>query len=87
MFTFIMLLFFEGVLAHQRLLSLTMLRAMRKDPFLLYVYRLGKWNSCYSDKLVPGDIISLTAAMPISTSNSNNLQKRSKQGKINFSFF
>jgi manganese-transporting P-type ATPase len=56
-----LLLVFEGVLAQQRLMSLQMLRSMRKDPYFLFVYRMGKWDLRLSDELVPGDIVSLTA--------------------------
>lgn len=59
--TLVMLLAFEGVLAHQRLHSLQMLRAMRKDPYFLYVYRMAKWELLLSDQLLPGDIVSLTS--------------------------
>lgn len=58
--TLLLLLLFEGVLAQQRLMSLQMLRSMRKDPYFLFVYRMGKWDICLSDELVPGDIVSLT---------------------------
>jgi manganese-transporting P-type ATPase len=59
--TLFLLLVFEGVLAQQRLMSLQMLRSMRKDPYFLFVYRLGRWDLRLSDELVPGDIASLTA--------------------------
>jgi hypothetical protein len=58
-----MLLVFEGVLAQQRLMSLQMLRSMRKDPFFLYAYRAGKWELLQSDQLLPGDIVSLASAL------------------------
>lgn len=78
-----MLLVFEGVLANQRLLNLQMLRAMRKDPFLLYVYRFGKWELQVSDKLVPGDIISLTSNSILSSSSINYNLKQKKNLEVN----
>jgi manganese-transporting P-type ATPase len=58
--TGLMLLFFEGVLAKQRLVSLENLRAMKRTPILMYVFRCGKWEVSSSEDIVPGDVISLS---------------------------
>lgn len=58
--TLLMLLFFEGVLAMQRLVSLQNLRSMKRDPTDVYVFRCGKWKLISSEQLVPGDVMSLS---------------------------
>jgi manganese-transporting P-type ATPase len=75
--TLAMLLLFEGVLAQQRLMSLQMLRSMRKDPFFLYAYRAGKWELLQSDQLVPGDIVSLASAALAQKGPKGSLQHHS----------
>ena len=59
--TLVMLLVFEGMLCNQRLTSLQMLRAMRREDVVVHVYRDGSWTECMSNKLVPGDILSLAS--------------------------
>ena len=58
--TLLMLLFFEGVLAKQRLVSLQNLRSMKRNPTAVYVFRCGKWQLVSSVDLVPGDVMSLS---------------------------
>ncbi|CAE7573823.1 ATP13A1 [Symbiodinium microadriaticum] len=58
--TLVMLLFFEGVLAKQRLVSLQNLRAMNREPSPVYVFRRSKWELISSEQLVPGDVMSLS---------------------------
>lgn len=62
--TLFMLMFFEGMLCRQRQNSLKMLRQMRKRPYNIFIHREGEWEECLSNEIVPGDVISLTTALP-----------------------
>ncbi len=61
-FTLLMLLFFEGMMCKQRQNSLAMLRSMRRPPTTVFVHREGLWGQLPSDRLVPGDVISLASS-------------------------
>ena len=59
-FTLLMLMFFEGMLCKQRQQGVQMLRSMRRPPINIQVYRNDEWKLDSSERLTPGDIISLT---------------------------
>lgn len=62
LFTLAMLVLFEFTLVKQQLRNMEQIRNMGNQPFTLYVYRNKKWQSILSDKLTPGDIVSITHA-------------------------
>jgi cation-transporting ATPase 13A1 len=77
-----MLMTFEGMLVKQRLRSLSMLRAMRRPPILVYVYRELKWSVITSDLLIPGDIISITSTrLSVPANSTNSIDRKSQKGK------
>jgi hypothetical protein len=49
---------------YQRLQSVAYLRDMLKPPHAVRCFRLGLWRVVSSQALLPGDIVSLTAAAP-----------------------
>lgn len=59
LFTLFMLVVFESTVVWQRQRTLTEFRGMSIKPYQLWVYRLGKWTEIYSDKLLPGDLVSV----------------------------
>lgn len=60
LFTLVMLVVFESTVVWQRQRTLTEFRSMSIKPYPIYVYRLGKWTEIQSDKLLPGDLVSVT---------------------------
>lgn len=62
LFTLAMLVLFECTLVKQQLRNMEEIRNMGNQPITLYVYRNKKWQSVLSDKLTPGDIVSITRA-------------------------
>lgn len=62
LFTLAMLVLFECTLVKQQLRNMEEIRNMGNQPITLYVYRNKKWQSILSDKLTPGDIVSITRA-------------------------
>lgn len=58
LFTLFMLVVFESTVVWQRQRTLNEFRGMGIKPYQLWVYRLGKWTEIYSDKLLPGDLVS-----------------------------
>lgn len=54
-----MLIVFEGTVVFQRRHTLTEFRSMGVKPYQLWVFRLGKWTEISSDKLLPGDLVSV----------------------------
>lgn len=62
LFTLAMLVLFECTLVKQQLRNMEEIRNMGNQPIHLYVYRNKKWQSILSDKLTPGDIVSITRA-------------------------
>eukprot|EP01035_Chromulina_nebulosa_P017584 gene17584-23154_t len=70
LFTLMMLMIFEGVLCNQRLNSVQMLRNMRPAAVPIFVYRNKTWLLEQSDRIVPGDIISLSRETFESNENS-----------------
>ena len=59
LFTLFMLMVFEATVVIQRLKNLQEFRAMSIKPYLVNVFRSGKWQEIYSDELLPRDILSL----------------------------
>lgn len=62
LFTLAMLVLFECTLVKQQLRNMEEIRNMGNQPIYLYVYRNKKWQSIVSDKLTPGDLVSITRA-------------------------
>lgn len=60
LFTLFMLVMFESTVVWQRQRTLNEFRGMSIKPYELYVYRFGKWTTTLSDKLVPGDLVSVS---------------------------
>ncbi|KAI1747161.1 hypothetical protein F4782DRAFT_522132 [Xylaria castorea] len=59
LFTLFMLVVFESTVVWQRQRTLTEFRGMSIKPYDMWVYRLGKWTEIHSDKLLPGDLVSV----------------------------
>ncbi|KAI1432874.1 hypothetical protein GGR50DRAFT_671682 [Xylaria sp. CBS 124048] len=59
LFTLFMLVAFESTVVWQRQRTLTEFRGMSIKPYDMWVYRLGKWTEIQSDKLLPGDLVSV----------------------------
>ena len=57
-----MIFMFEGTTAFSRLKSLQTLRGMGHKPRSVFAHRSGAWTAVSTDELLPGDIISLSAA-------------------------
>ncbi|KAK5652858.1 hypothetical protein OQA88_9524 [Cercophora sp. LCS_1] len=60
LFTLFMLVMFESTVVWQRQRTLNEFRSMSIKPYDIYVYRLGKWTEVQSDKLLPGDLVSVS---------------------------
>ncbi|KAI1187576.1 hypothetical protein F5B17DRAFT_399254 [Nemania serpens] len=60
LFTLFMLVAFESTVVWQRQRTLTEFRAMSIKPYDMWVHRSGKWVEIQSDKLVPGDLVSVS---------------------------
>ncbi|KAL8408230.1 hypothetical protein RB594_006865 [Gaeumannomyces avenae] len=60
LFTLVMLVAFESTVVWQRQRTLTEFRGMSLKPFDMWAYRLGKWGEVPSDRLVPGDLVSVS---------------------------
>ncbi|KAF2747767.1 hypothetical protein M011DRAFT_467364 [Sporormia fimetaria CBS 119925] len=59
LFTLFMLVVFESTVVWQRQRTLSEFRGMSIKPYELLVYRERKWESVQSDKLLPGDVVSV----------------------------
>ncbi|KIV98042.1 hypothetical protein PV10_01734 [Exophiala mesophila] len=59
LFTLFMLVAFESTVVWQRQRTLTEFRGMGIKPYDIWVYRVKKWIEIKSDKLLPGDLVSL----------------------------
>ena len=59
LFTLFMLVVFEGTVVWQRQRTLNEFRGMSIKPYDLLVYRQNKWQEIQSDKLLPGDLVSV----------------------------
>src|SRR6516162_4215246 len=59
LFTLFMLIVFESTVVWQRQRTLNEFRGMSIKPYDIYVYRQNKWIEIRSDKLLPGDLVSV----------------------------
>ncbi|KAI2605652.1 hypothetical protein GGR54DRAFT_621064 [Hypoxylon sp. NC1633] len=59
LFTLFMLVAFESTVVWQRQRTLNEFRGMSIKPYDMWVYRLGEWYEIQSDKLLPGDLVSV----------------------------
>jgi manganese-transporting P-type ATPase len=59
LFTLFMLVAFESTVVWQRQRTLNEFRGMSIKPYDIYVYREKKWVEITSDKLLPGDLVSV----------------------------
>ncbi|KAF2279527.1 uncharacterized protein EI97DRAFT_412601 [Westerdykella ornata] len=59
LFTLFMLVMFESTVVWQRQRTLNEFRGMSIKPYDLLVYRQKKWQEIQSDKLLPGDVVSV----------------------------
>ncbi|KAI1497909.1 cation pump, Ca2+ pump [Biscogniauxia marginata] len=59
LFTLFMLVAFESTVVWQRQRTLYEFRGMSIKPYDVWVYRLGKWTEIQSDRLLPGDLVSV----------------------------
>ncbi|KAJ5240105.1 ATPase P-type K/Mg/Cd/Cu/Zn/Na/Ca/Na/H-transporter [Penicillium chermesinum] len=59
LFTLFMLVTFESTVVWQRQRTLTEFRGMNIKPYDVWVYRENKWQEITSDKLLPGDLMSV----------------------------
>ncbi|KAI9741468.1 MAG: hypothetical protein M1818_004274 [Claussenomyces sp. TS43310] len=59
LFTLFMLVVFESTVVWQRQRTLNEFRGMSIKPYEIYVYRQNKWEEIQSDKLLPGDLVSI----------------------------
>lgn len=59
LFTLFMLVAFESTVVWQRQRTLNEFRGMSIKPYDVWVFRVGKWTEVSSDKLLPGDLVSV----------------------------
>ncbi|KAI9816283.1 MAG: hypothetical protein M1827_001885 [Pycnora praestabilis] len=59
LFTLFMLVAFESTVVWQRQRTLNEFRGMSIKPYDIWVYRQEKWEETQSDKLLPGDLVSV----------------------------
>ncbi len=59
LFTLFMLVAFESTVVWQRQRTLNEFRGMSIKPYDIWVYRENKWTEITSDKLLPGDLVSV----------------------------
>ncbi|KAL4931048.1 ion-transporting P-type ATPase SPF1 [Aspergillus undulatus] len=59
LFTLVMLVMFESTVVWQRQRTLNEFRGMNIKPYDVWVYRERKWQEITSDKLLPGDLMSV----------------------------
>lgn len=59
LFTLVMLIGFESTVVWQRQRTLQEFRGMNIEPYDIWVYRIGQWEHIKSDKLLPGDLVSV----------------------------
>ena len=59
LFTLFMLVAFESTVVWQRQRTLTEFRGMGIKPYAIYVHRNRGWEEIQSDKLLPGDLVSV----------------------------
>lgn len=59
LFTLFMLVMFESTVVWQRQRTLNEFRGMSIKPYDIWVFRTNKWEETQSDKLLPGDLVSV----------------------------
>ena len=59
LFTLVMLVGFESTVVWQRQRTLNEFRGMSIKPYDIWAHRIGKWEQITSDKLLPGDLVSV----------------------------
>lgn len=59
LFTLVMLVGFESTVVWQRQRTLLEFRGMSIQPYDIWVHRQNKWEQLKSDKLLPGDLVSV----------------------------
>ncbi|KAF2842619.1 P-type ATPase [Patellaria atrata CBS 101060] len=59
LFTLFMLVMFESTVVWQRQRTMSEFRGMSIKPYDIYVFRKNKWEEIPSDKLLPGDLVSV----------------------------
>ena len=59
-----MLVMFEMTLVKQQMRNMREIRNMGNKPFPIQCYRFNKWVTISSDRLLPGDIVSLKSSSP-----------------------
>lgn len=59
LFTLFMLVAFESTVVWQRQRTLNEFRGMSIKPYDVWVYRLGQWTEVQTDRLLPGDLVSV----------------------------
>jgi manganese-transporting P-type ATPase len=59
LFTLFMLVVFESTVVWQRQRTLNEFRGMSIKPYDIWVFRKNKWEETQSDKLLPGDLVSV----------------------------
>ncbi|KAI9819321.1 MAG: hypothetical protein M1832_004026 [Thelocarpon impressellum] len=59
LFTLFMLVTFESTVVWQRQRTLNEFRGMSIKPYEIWVHRQGTWQEIQSDKLLPGDLVSV----------------------------
>lgn len=79
LFTLVMLVLFEAMLCVQRQKNLEMLRSMRREPTVVYVFRAGVWRRVSSEAVTPGEVVSLVARAPTVASAMREAQRRQQQ--------
>ena len=60
LFTLVMLVGFESTVVWQRQRTLTEFRGMSIQPYDIWVYRQKRWQQITSNKLLPGDLVSVS---------------------------
>ncbi|KAF8476761.1 putative cation-transporting ATPase [Kalaharituber pfeilii] len=60
LFTLFMLVVFESTVVWQRQRTMNEFRGMSIKPYNIWVHRCGKWIEILSDKLLPGDLVSVS---------------------------
>ncbi|XP_006456125.1 endoplasmic reticulum Ca-transporting P-type ATPase [Agaricus bisporus var. bisporus H97] len=66
-FTLFMLVVFECTVVWQRVRTLTEFRTMSVVPYAIRCYRDSKWIEIQTDKLLPGDVVSIARAQAETT--------------------
>ena len=59
LFTLFMLVAFESTVVWQRQRTLNEFRGMSIKPYEIWIFRKNKWEETHSDKLLPGDLVSV----------------------------